>query len=75
MDKFNLLSTTTQLFISNCFLFILHKLQHNLYHGVDNIFETSKTYCDKTIICITFQKFKIGTLKESIIITTTPKFN
>jgi len=33
-------------------------------NGVDNIFETSKTYCDKTIIWITFQNFKIGTLKE-----------
>jgi hypothetical protein len=33
-------------------------------NGVDNIFETSKTCCDNTIIWITFQNYKIGILKE-----------
>jgi hypothetical protein len=35
-----------------------------LVNGVDDIFKTSTTYCDKTIIWIMFQKFKIGTLTK-----------
>ncbi len=33
-----------------------------LVNGIDGIFKTSTTYCEKTIIWIMFQKFKIGTL-------------
>jgi hypothetical protein len=31
-------------------------------NGADDIFKTSTTYCEKTIIWIMFQNFKIGTL-------------
>jgi hypothetical protein len=31
-------------------------------NGVDDILKTSTTYCDKTIIWIMFQNYKIGTL-------------
>ncbi len=42
---------------------------HGLVNGVDGIFKTSTTYCEKTIIWIMFQNSKIGTLtKENIII-------
>jgi len=33
-----------------------------LVNGIDDIFKTSTTYCDKTIIWIMFQKKKIRTL-------------
>jgi hypothetical protein len=33
-----------------------------LVNGVDDIFKTSITYCEKTIIWIVFQNSKIGTL-------------
>jgi hypothetical protein len=35
-----------------------------LVNGVDDIFKASTTYCDKTIIWIMFQFFKIGTLTK-----------
>ncbi len=31
-------------------------------NGTDGIFKASTTYCEKTIVQIMFQKFKIGTL-------------
>jgi hypothetical protein len=31
-------------------------------NGIDGILKTSTTYCEKTIIWIMFQNFKIGTL-------------
>jgi hypothetical protein len=42
-------------------------------NGTDGILKISITYCEKTIICIMFQNFKIGTLtrKRKVIITTT----
>jgi len=33
-----------------------------LVNGVNDIFKASTTYCEKTIIWIMFQNFKIGTL-------------
>jgi phosphopantetheine adenylyltransferase len=33
-----------------------------IVNGVDDIFKASTTYCEKTIIWIMFQNFKIGTL-------------
>jgi hypothetical protein len=40
-----------------------------LVNGIDGIFKTSTTYCEKTIIWIMFQNFKIGTLinKKSLL--------
>ncbi len=37
-----------------------------LVNGVDGIFKTSTTYCEKTIIWIIFQISKIGTLTKNI---------
>jgi hypothetical protein len=44
-----------------------------LVNGIDDIFKTWTTYCEKTIIWIMLQNFKIGTQQEKniIIITTT----
>jgi hypothetical protein len=44
-----------------------------LVNGANIIFKVSTTYCDKIIIWIMFQIFKIGTLtkKNTTIITTT----
>jgi hypothetical protein len=46
---------------------------NGLVNGVDDIFKTSTTYCEKIIIQIMFQNFKIKKLirKNIIIITTT----
>ncbi len=35
-----------------------------LVNGIDGTFETSTTYCEKTIIWIMFQNYKIGTLTK-----------
>jgi hypothetical protein len=44
---------------------------NDLLNGANGIFKASTTYCEKTIIWIMFQNFKIGTLtKEKIIIIT-----
>jgi hypothetical protein len=37
-----------------------------LVNGAKGIFKTSTTYCEKTIIWIMFQNFKIGTLIRKI---------
>ncbi len=44
-----------------------------LVNGANDIFKASTIYCDKIIIQIMFQNFKIGTLrrKNTTIITTT----
>jgi len=39
-----------------------HATYDGLVNGVDDIFKASTTYCNKTIIWIIFQNFKIGTL-------------
>jgi len=46
---------------------------NGLVNGVDDIFQTSTTYCEKIIIRIMFQSFKIKKLirKNIVIITTT----
>jgi len=41
-----------------------HATYDGLVNGVHDIFKTSTTYCDKTIIWIMFQNFKIGTLRK-----------
>jgi hypothetical protein len=38
----------------------------SLVNEVDDIFKASTTYCEKTIIWIMFQNFKIGTLTRKI---------
>jgi hypothetical protein len=44
-------------------------LVHGLVNGVDGIFKASTTYCEKTIIWIMVQNFKIGTVTgENIVI-------
>jgi hypothetical protein len=37
---------------------------NGLVNGVDGIFKALTTYCEKTIIWIMFQNFKIGTLRK-----------
>jgi len=37
---------------------------NGLLNGANGIFKASTTYCEKTIIWIMFQKFKIGTLTK-----------
>jgi len=39
---------------------------NGLVNGADGIFKTLTTYCEKTIIWIMFQNFKIGTLTKEI---------
>jgi len=39
---------------------------NGLLDGADGIFKTLTTYCEKTIIWIMFQNFKIGTLTKEI---------
>jgi hypothetical protein len=38
-----------------------------LVNGANDILKTSITYCEKTIIWIMFQNFKIGTNKRKIL--------
>jgi hypothetical protein len=39
-------------------------MSNGLVNGVDGIFKSSTTYCEKTIIWIMFQNCKIGTLTK-----------
>jgi len=41
---------------------MFYAMYDGLVNGIDDIFKASTTCCDKTIIWIMFQNFKIGTL-------------